>query len=318
MIIFNRAKSTEMVFKQVARVRPQKLFVIADGPRPGHPEDEGNCAAARAVIERVDWECQVIKNYSDVNLGVGVRPASGLSWLFEQVDRAIIFEDDCVPHLSFFPFCEELLERYRDDPRVMHISGWCPFEAYFGTKMPYSYYFSRALSGHGWATWARAWRHFDFDIKTWPALKNTGWLREVIGYPKMVNFMSRLFEHHFLDTGNQIGWDHQWSFSVWAQNGLGIRPGVNLIHYHGFDEDATHRFWCKKQEYFDQPASAMAFPLSHPRQVVREQNMDYFLYKTFFSARPRDKRFKRLYGRTRARISAVLPEPAKDLIRKWR
>ena len=122
-IIFNRPDLTARVFAEIARARPEKLLVIADGPRPDHEGEDAKCAATRAIIERVDWPCEILKNYSDVNLGCGHRPATGLRWVFEQVDEAIILEDDCVPHPTFFRFCEELLDHYRDDERVMHISG---------------------------------------------------------------------------------------------------------------------------------------------------------------------------------------------------
>ena len=122
-IIFSRPDLTARVFAEIARARPEKLLVIADGPRPDREGEDAKCAATRAIIERVDWPCEILKNYSNVNLGCGHRPATGLRWVFEQVEEAIILEDDCVPHPTFFRFCEELLEHYRDDERVMHISG---------------------------------------------------------------------------------------------------------------------------------------------------------------------------------------------------
>src|SRR5262245_26909140 len=122
-IVFNRPDLTERVFAEIARARPPKLLVVADGPRPDVAGEAEKCVATRAIIDRVDWQCDVLTNYSDRNLGCGRRPSSGLRWVFEQVEEAIILEDDCLPHPTFFQFCEELLERYRDDKRVMHISG---------------------------------------------------------------------------------------------------------------------------------------------------------------------------------------------------
>jgi hypothetical protein len=140
LIIFNRLESTKKVFREIAKAKPRQLFVAADGPRPNHPEDIEKCRLTRAVIDEVDWECDVHKNYSDVNLGCGQRPATGISWVFEHEERAIILEDDCVPHLTFFRFCEELLERFHDDERVMQI---CGNNFQFGRKRTrYSYFFS--------------------------------------------------------------------------------------------------------------------------------------------------------------------------------
>lgn len=122
-IIFNRSDTTEKVFAEIAKVRPRKLLVIADGPRPDHPSDIERCKAARAVIERVDWDCEVLTNYSEANLGCKACVSSGLDWAFQNVEEVIILEDDYLPHPTFFRFCEESLERYRDDERIALISG---------------------------------------------------------------------------------------------------------------------------------------------------------------------------------------------------
>lgn len=123
LIIFKRPETTAQVFAEIAKARPSTLLVVADGPRPDHPAEAEQCAAARSIIQRVDWDCDVRTHFSDVNLGCGRRPATGISWAFEQVEAAIILEDDVVPHPTFFRFCEELLERYWHDERVMHIGG---------------------------------------------------------------------------------------------------------------------------------------------------------------------------------------------------
>jgi hypothetical protein len=182
LIIFNRPATTERVFAEIARARPRRLFVIADGPRSDHPDDARQCAAARAVVEKVDWPCTVATTYAEANLGCGKRPATGLAWLFQHVDRAIILEDDCVPDPSFFRFCDELLEKYRDDPRVMMVAGTslCP------VPTAYSYSFCYHHSNCGWATWRRAWRYFDARIPRWPTLRDTPWLAEVLGEPRAV------------------------------------------------------------------------------------------------------------------------------------
>src|SRR4030095_1100293 len=123
LLIFNRPETTARVLAEIRNARPAKLLIIGDGPRPGEPADAERCLAARAAAANIDWGCEVLKNYSDVNLGCGQRPASGLDWVFQNVDRAIIMEDDCLPHPTFFRFCDELLEHYRDDERVMTVSG---------------------------------------------------------------------------------------------------------------------------------------------------------------------------------------------------
>ncbi len=121
LIFFKRPEETRIVFNQIKKVKPQKLFLISDGPR--NNEDAEKCAETRKIMENIDWNCTVIKNYSETNLGCRNRVVSGLNWLFDQVDEAIILEDDCVPDETFFYYCEELLEKYRDNHRIMQISG---------------------------------------------------------------------------------------------------------------------------------------------------------------------------------------------------
>ena len=190
--IFNRPDFTERVFAEIAKARPRKLLVIADGPRLEQPGDVDSCVATRAIINRVDWDCEVLRNYSDANLGCGRRQSTGMIWIFEQVEEAIILEDDTLPHPSFFRFCEELLEKYRDDERVMHISGdnWL-----FGQKqMAHSYYFSRYCLSWGWAGWRRAFRIYDPAIELWPVLRDTSWLLDVLRDHRAAEHWKKIFD----------------------------------------------------------------------------------------------------------------------------
>jgi hypothetical protein len=174
-IIFNRPQTTEAVFAEIARARPRQLLVIADGARTDHPDDSEKCSAARAVINRVNWDCDVSTNYAETNLGCKQRVSSGLDWVFGLVEKAIILEDDCLPEPTFFHFCQELLERYCDDWRVMHISG-DNFQLGHRRSSD-SYYFSRYSHVWGWATWQRAWKFYDVEMKLWPDFRDRNWLR---------------------------------------------------------------------------------------------------------------------------------------------
>lgn len=138
-LIFNRPDTTEKVFCEIAKAKPQKLLVVADGPRSGKAGEAEKCEQARRIISSVDWECEVLTNYSAVNLGCKRRVSSGLDWVFETVEEAIVLEDDCLPSPSFFPFCEELLARYRQDDRIMQVSG----SNYIDTGTEESYLFSK-------------------------------------------------------------------------------------------------------------------------------------------------------------------------------
>ena len=177
-IIFKRPQETERVFAEIRKVKPQKLLVVADEPVQidrGRPR----LRSARAIIDRVDWDCEVLKNYADVNLGCRLRVSSGINWVFDTVEEAIIMEDDCLPHPTFFRFAEELLDRYRDDRRMMSISGQ---NVQFGRKRTdYSYYFSRYTHCWSWASWRRAWQHYDLDMKLWPEIRDGNFLAGCTG-----------------------------------------------------------------------------------------------------------------------------------------
>jgi hypothetical protein len=302
LMIFNRPEATARVFDVVAGIRPKRLFVIADGPREGVSEDEETCAATRAIVDRVDWDCEVLKNYSDVNLGVGDRPVTGLRWVFDHVEAAIILEDDCVPHPSFFRYCDELLEKYRDDPRVMHISG---DNFRFGPR-PSSYFFSEYCLSWGWATWRRAFQHYDPELRLWPALRNTSWLEEKLTDPRVVEFWASKFEWTYRAGVKVTGWDWPWLFACWAHRGLSILPSTNLISNIGFDEHATHTKFADDARGHV-PAIEMNFPLTHPACMVRDTEVDQqILEQNGLPPEPQD-----LYYRVRRRCVDALPTPVR-------
>lgn len=310
IIFFNRPQTTAPVFAEVARAKPAKLLLIADGPRAGHAGDEENCAATRAVVERVDWECEVLRNYSDVNLGCKLRPASGIDWVFENVEEAIILEDDCLPHPSFFRFCEELLEKYRDDERVMMISG-NDFQ-HGENATPYSYRFSRYTNTWGWASWRRAWRCFDVQMRMWPLLEDTEWLVEVLGNKEAAAHWQAVFARTF--QASDTVWDFQWLFSCWIQNGLSISPSVNLVSNIGFGEDATHTK--STSEIANLPISEMAFPLRHPPWMLRDRAADELIFKLY--AQQELSADSNLSRRIRQKLVRAVESPARKFLSSTR
>jgi len=276
-IIFNRPETTKRVFAEIAKARPPKLLVIADGPRTDHPDDAEKCAAVRAIIDGVNWDCDVLKNYSDVNLGCKRRVSSGLDWVFDIVEEAIILEDDCLPHPTFFRFCEEMLEKYRDDKRIAMISG---DNIQFGRKRTgYSYYFSRYTHIWGWASWRRAWDNYDVDMKLWPEIRDGGWLQGLLGSKISVWYWKNRLENAY--KGKIDTWDYQWFFSCWIQSALTIIPNVNLVSNIGFGPDSLHT--AEKKVFSNMKAEPITFPISHPAYVLRESAADYITEKTIFS-----------------------------------
>lgn len=292
LILFNRPEQTRRVFETIRRARPPKLFLIADGPRPDRPDDAAKCRAARAEVERVDWPCEVLRNYSDANLGCGQRPASGIGWVFDHVERAIVLEDDCVPHPTFFRYCDELLERFRDDARVMRI---CGYNWGFRGAPSTSYFFS--LYGHcwGWATWRRAWKQFDYDMELWPQLAS-GFCEQMTLNPGVSEIWSGIFDGVYR-SGKEHIWDHQWTLACWL-NGLSIVPRVPLVSNIGWGADATHTTRTRSRWSVVRGAD-MQFPLRHPLYVARnvetDRVLEKFLYSPDLRTRARTKLYK-LFG----------------------
>jgi hypothetical protein len=290
LIIFKRPDYTERVFEAIRQAKPPKLLVIADGPRPSHPDDAEKCEETRAIIDRVDWDCEVLRNFSDKNLGCGIRPATGISWVFENVEEAIILEDDCMPHPSFFQFCDEMLNRYRDDERIMHVSG----NNFWGSKYQHqeSYLFSRYTLSWGWATWRRAWQYYDFDMKHWTTMdlqKQKRFLTDLLGAPHAAEGWIKMFRN--VVDGDLDCWDYQWTLTCWLQGGFSILPHVNLVSNFGFGADATHTFSAETNSVdcpkLSIPTEAMEFPLKHPHLMLRDSQVDHFIQDNLLDYYPK-------------------------------
>lgn len=271
LILFNRPELTARVFAAIRGARPARLFLIADGPRTS--AERARTDAARGVVAQVDWPCEVSTRFADGNLGCGRNVAAGLDWVFGQCDRAIILEDDCLPHPSFFPFCEELLARYADEHRVSMISG----DNFQPADRPVpatgeSYYFSAIAHVWGWATWRRVWtRWFDASMQAWPADRETAWLYDLLLDDRVRQTYRRAFDA--VHAGRVDTWDAQWQLAVWRSRGLVALPSGNLVSNLGFGADATHT---KKADSRDAnlPVVPMRFPLAHPRAIVRDAAAD--------------------------------------------
>lgn len=276
LIIFNRPDCTARVLEAVAQAKPEKLLVIADGPRPDRPDDRARCAATRAVIEKVDWDCEVLTNYSEENLGCKMRPVTGIDWVFKQVEEAVILEDDCLPHPSFFNFCDELLDRYRDDDRIMMIGG-INFLTEWKTEFQ-SYYFSLFGSTWGWASWRRAWRLNDPEMKIWPTVLEARLLEQIFPDPVHCQYWKDIFQKVY-DGEITDAWDYQWLLACWINSGFRIFPEVNLISNIGFREDATHTFG--ESPFANMQTNQLAFPLTHPPFIMRSVELDAMIQERF-------------------------------------
>ena len=207
---FNRPDLLKTVLEGLNGTQPRLVFASIDGPRPDHPADRERCARVRAVVESIGWASELRLKVEESNLGCGPAVSSAISWARRQVPELIVIEDDCKPHPSFLCFCDELLERYRDDERVMHIAGtnWGADERRYGG---YSYAFTSFAPVWGWATWRRAWDLYDYELESWPRLKASG-LNEGMGLsPRFRGLLERDWDAVRAGLGT---WDHQWQNAV--------------------------------------------------------------------------------------------------------
>ena len=311
LVIFRRPEHTKRVAESIAKSKPSKLMVFADGPRADCPDDIRACAEAREMIDRVDWDCEVVKNYSDVNLGCGLGPATAFNWVFQQSEEAIILEDDCLPHPTFFKFCEELLERYRNDQRVMHING-CTYRR-GDLRNPASYYFCNDIGCWGWATWRRAWRKFDIAVNAWGELRNSRFLHEVIDCDHFEDHYKPALDAAYHNQGEVNYWDYQWAFACWVNSGLAIYPNHNLVTNLGWGPDATHTV-DPNSPVANLPVREMRFPLIHPAIMYPKREIDrQGWHDPIPGVQPMG--FGRILTR---RVARLAPQPLRNFYRQCR
>jgi hypothetical protein len=276
-ITFKRPDTTIKVFEEIRKVKPKKLYLAQNYPSGKNFEDTEKWKKVRLIIENVDWDCEVKRLYRDHYFEVKISVSSAIDWFFSHVEEGIILEDDCVPDQSFFPFCQELLERYRNDTRIMMISG---DNFQFGKRRTdCSYYFSRYAHIWGWATWKRAWNHYDVSMKMWPKIHDGGWLNAILDSSDAVKYWTGCFEDTY--TGKINTWDYQWVFTCWIQGGLSLMPEQNLITNIGFDPSSTHT--AANSIFSKLPFESIKFPLQHPGFVIRNIEADRFTEKIWYS-----------------------------------
>jgi hypothetical protein len=269
LIIFNRPHLVRQVWETIRAARPRRLFVVADGPRSDRPEDAALCAACRAIVAQVDWPCEVEHNYAERNLNCGLRVATGLDWVFSQVEEAIVLEDDILPDPSFFGFCQALLERYRSDEQCMGIGGYNVLGEW--RRADGSYFFHRHPMTWGWATWARAWRSFDYHLERYRTWNVHERLMAHLGDPEMAAYYWDLFQH--LKPALTDAWDTQWVLICYVLGGRWISPTINLVTNVGFDGDATHTGMAHDLRGLIRRGGAL-WPLNAPAQPGQDAVVD--------------------------------------------
>ena len=274
LIVFNRPDTTQIVFDVIRRAKPKKLYVSADGPRIGNDNDILNCRKTREIVKKIDWDCEVHYQFHEKNLGCGLGPVSAISWVFKNEDRAIILEDDCVPALSFFPYCNELLEKYKDDNRIWVISGNnYNEERKVGDS---SYFISRYGHSWGWATWRRAWNHFDHKMTLFEKFIEQNQIYNAFSDKKQAKFFLKKYTQVYNDpTALSHIWDFQFGFAVISNGGLSIVPAKNLVSNIGYI--GTHSY--RKAPFHGRPVDENFKITKHPDFILPNSFYDEYHFE---------------------------------------
>lgn len=267
-LIFNRPDLTKMVFNRIREVRPEHLYIAADGPRKNNPTDVEKCKETRRIVDLIDWNCEVKTLFREENLGCGQAVRSAIDWFFSQEESGIILEDDCLPDPTFFQYCAELLLRYKDVEKIGVISG----DQFVKTEdLKTSYYFTNFPHLWGWATWRRVWINYDFNMKDWPAKRQTHLIRKKTRSSYYADKWKGIFDR--VHDGKIDTWDYQLVYMLWIKNQLCIAPKINLVTNVGFGTNATHTTNPKDTRYLVN-SSSMSFPLSHPDHIRPDLQKD--------------------------------------------
>ena len=282
-LIFNLPDTTKTVFEQIRMAKPPKLYIAADGPRCNYPADHELCSKAREIALQIDWNCELKTNFRTENAGCKEGVSAAITWFFEHEDEGIILEDDCVPANSFFKFCDTLLEKYRSDERVRHITG-CNLQR--GQKWGSgSYYFSHMTHVWGWAGWKRVWKDYDKKLAKFDREEMAARLRNIFDDTFVVESYEKIFDE--VKAGKINAWGYQLDFTNFFNYGLTAIPNENLISNIGFRADATHTLDANSI-YADIPVQEMD-EIVHPETMQAEKQAEYFVLDHIFRVAPQKK-----------------------------
>jgi len=285
-ILFANPDTTAQVFDRIRQIQPAKLYIAADAPRPERQNEALRSIETRNIINRIDWNCELKTLFQDKNLGPKIAVSTAITWFFEHEEQGVILEHDCLPDLSFFRFCEELLDKYKDDMRIGHISGnnFLPGVIEEGL----SYDFCSCSHIWGWASWRRVWKNYDVDFPFWEEQKKK---RSFLFRNKQEEIYFSSFIPDVIHNRNGINtWDTQYWFALRLQNQLSVYPAVNLVTNIGMgDPDAVHT--ATKKEKYAASVSGISFPLRHPQYVLSNRKLDNATVKKLFFSWKRLARF---------------------------
>ncbi len=279
-LVFNRLDTTKQVFEAIRQAKPPRLYIAADGARANKKGEADKVQVVRDyIMQNVDWDCEVKTLFRKKNLGCKYAVSTAITWFFENEEMGIILEDDCLPSQSFFWFCEELLEKCKDDESIYLVSGDSRGPGSFNMKEDYG--FCKYPMIWGWASWARVWKNYDAELLDWPTNRNT-LPKQISQYKPTIKFWKAVFDRMYkkeIDT-----WDYQFSYLLLKNKARCIVPRVNLITNIGFGVDATHTF-SVASEAANRSRYETTIPLNHSPSTDSERKINDFYDRNEFLSR---------------------------------
>ena len=280
-LVFNRLDTTKKVFKAIRQAKPPRLYIAADGARANKKGELKNVHAVRDyIMQNVDWDCDIRTLFRDQNLGCKYAVGGAITWFFENEEHGIILEDDCLPSQSFFWYCEELLDKYKEDKSIYLISADSRGPDSFGMKEDYG--FCKYPMIWGWASWARAWKDYDPELNDWP-IHSKDLPASISTYKPTVKFWKKMFQEMYekkVDT-----WDYQFSYLLLKNKGKCIVPKFNLVSNVGFGNDATHTFDAES-ENANRKRYEINIPLKFSPNSESEKKINKYYDRNEFSKKP--------------------------------
>ena len=306
-LVFNRPDTTKKVFEAIREARPPRLYIASDGARENKIGEKEKCDEVKKIVENIDWECEVKTLFRNKNLGCGVAVSEAINWFFENEEDGIILEDDCLPDQTFFSYCETMLDYYKDNESVMHISASHYLDFKYGNS---SYYFTSIEDCWGWASWRSAWEHFDFTLEKYPLQMIEEKLFYMYSNYEMRDYWKNICVSMKENNKTDI-WDYQWTLSIIANDGICINSNTNLISNIGFDGDGTHTFG-KNHPLANTPTYPLT-DIKHSTNIKRSMFIDEYIMKSRYSVKVNqseiiNKKLDRLINE----LAWLIP------IRKWR
>ncbi|MDC1110378.1 nucleotide-diphospho-sugar transferase [Gammaproteobacteria bacterium] len=272
-LTFNRIDSAQQVFFKIKQAQPPKLYLSSDGARDSIPLEREKVQEIRDfIISNIDWDCEIYTLFNDSNLGCKTAVSSAINWFFDHEERGIVLEDDCLPSISFFQFCQELLYRYEEDERIFLITGYNHQNSW--KKSQNDYFFSNLGGIWGWASWRRAWLHYDVNIRDIDDFISQDGFNNSLG--RKLGQIKQHMIYSSVKKQNTDTWAMQWGYARHKNNALTCTPSLSLIKNIGFGHDATHTFGDNLDGVRQHE---IKFPLKENSFVVSDQDYDELMFK---------------------------------------